>query len=313
MLIFEDVVVVEVTRWAWMSDGGEEHFYARDFEASTVSKAHLSILRQGTGTMKSTRCAFSTAAALHRVFIAPIELVQPGQSKLQFTPRTISSTSTSALRCSTRAPRLLVSQQQKCYASSAAVRSRLPRDDEIKAWSISLVGEDGKLQDPQPTFDVLDSIDRKKDTLVVVVPGEPGVPPICKIMNKEAMRAAEKAKLKGARSAVTEKTIELNWAIDANDLSHRMMKMKGFLMKGNRVDIVLGAKRKGKKATVEEAEALIARVKAAVAEVEGTRESKPADGKLLGVYTLQFEGKLKKGKKDNEVETAEEDREIAPA
>jgi translation initiation factor IF-3 len=92
-----------------------------------------------------------------------------------------------------------------------------------------------------------------------------------------------------------------------------MMKMKGFLMKGNRVEIVLGAKRKGKKATVEEAEALIARVKAAVVEVEGTRESKPADGKLLGVYTLQFEGKLKKAKKDNEVETAEEDREIAPA
>ncbi|KAH8789042.1 hypothetical protein F5882DRAFT_402647 [Hyaloscypha sp. PMI_1271] len=263
--------------------------------------------------MKSTRCAFSTATALHRVFIAPIELVQPGQSQLQFTPRTISSTSTSALRCSIRAPRLLVSQQQKCYASSAAVRSRLPRDDEIKAWSISLVGEDGKLQDPQPTLDVLDSIDRKKDTLVVVVPGEPGVPPICKIMNKEAVRAAEKAKLKGARSAVTEKTIELNWAIDANDLSHRMTKMKGFLMKGNRVEIVLGAKRKGKKATVEEAEALIARVKAAVAEVEGTRASKPADGKLLGVYTLQFEGTLKKGKKDNVVETAEEEREIAPA
>jgi translation initiation factor IF-3 len=132
-------------------------------------------------------------------------------------------------------------------------------------------------------------------------------------MNKEAMRAAEKAKLKGARSTVTEKTIELNWAIDANDLSHRMTKMKGFLMKGNRVEIVLGAKRKGKKATVEEAEALIARVKAAAAEVEGTRESKPADGKLLGVYTLQFEGKLKKGKKDSEVETAEEEREIAPA
>jgi hypothetical protein len=38
MLIFEDVVVVEVTRWAWMSDGGEEHFYARDFEASTSPK-----------------------------------------------------------------------------------------------------------------------------------------------------------------------------------------------------------------------------------------------------------------------------------
>jgi hypothetical protein len=42
MLIFEDVVVVvEVTRWAWMLEGGEEHFYARDFEASTVFKSSL--------------------------------------------------------------------------------------------------------------------------------------------------------------------------------------------------------------------------------------------------------------------------------
>ncbi|KAN0106511.1 hypothetical protein V8E51_009387 [Hyaloscypha variabilis] len=251
--------------------------------------------------MKSSRCAFSTAAALRRVFIAPIEFLPSRQSQLQFTRRTLSSPSTSALQWRARAPKLLFSHQQKCYASSAAVRSRLPRDEEIKAWSIIVVAEDGKLQDAQPTIDVLDSIDRKKDSLVVVVPGEPGVPPICKIMNKEAMRAAEKAKLKGARSGVTEKTIELNWAIDGNDLSHRMTKMKGFLQKGFRVEVVLGAKRKGRKATTEEAEALIAKVRATAGEVEGTKESKPMDGKLLGMLTLQFEGKLKKGKKETEV------------
>lgn len=244
--------------------------------------------------MKSSRCAFSTAVALHRVFIAPIELVRPRES-VQVTRRTISSISTSGPRCRAKAPRLLLPHQQKYYASSAAVKSRLPRDDEIKAWSISLVGEDGKLQDPRPTLDVLDSIDRKRDSLVVVVPGEPGVPPICKIMNKEAMRAAEKAKLKGARGGVTEKTIELNWAIDGNDLSHRLVKLKGFLGKGFRVEVVLGAKRKGRKATVEEAETLIQRVKEAVGEVEGAKESKPMDGKLLGVLMMQFEGKLKKG------------------
>ncbi|KAE9370347.1 hypothetical protein N431DRAFT_426723 [Stipitochalara longipes BDJ] len=253
--------------------------------------------------MKSSRCAFSTAAALHRVFIAPIEHLPSRQPQFQFTRRTIFSTSTSTLQSRARAPRHLLPHQQKCYASSAAVKSRLPRDDEIKAWSITVVGEDGKLQDPRPTLDVLDSIDRKKDSLVVVVPGEPGVPPICKIMNKEAMRAAEKAKLKSARGSVTEKTIELNWAIDGNDLNHRMMKMKGFLQKGYRVEVVLGAKRRGRKATAEEAEELIARVRAAVAEVEGTKESKPMDGKLLGVLTLQFEGKLKKGKKESELDT----------
>jgi len=39
---------------------------------------------------------------------------------------------------------------------------------------------------------------------------------------------------------------------------------------------------------------LIEKVKKAAGEVEGTRESKPKDGKLLGMLTLQFEGKLKK-------------------
>jgi translation initiation factor IF-3 len=260
--------------------------------------------------MKSSRCAFSTATALHRVFIAPIELVQPRQSHIHFPLRTISSGSTSPPRCTTRTPRLLLFHQQKCYASSAAVKSRLPRDDEIQAWSVTLVGEDGRLQDPRPTVDVLDSIDRKKDSLVVVVPGEPGTPPICKIMNKEAMRAAEKAKAKAARGSIVEKTIELNWAIDGNDLSHRLMKMKGFLQKGCRVEVVLGAKRKGRKATEEEAEALIERVRKAVGEVDGAKESKPRDGKLLGLLTLQFEGTLKKGK-EADVDRAKE--EVAPA
>jgi translation initiation factor IF-3 len=192
--------------------------------------------------MSSSRCALSTAAALHRVFIAPIE-----QSQLQFARRSVSTTS--APRCPNRAPKLLFFQQQRCYASSPAVKSRLPRDDEIKSWSVTLVGEDGKLQEPRSTAAILESIDRKKDSLVVVVPGEPGVPPICKIMNKQAMREAEKAKAKSAKGVVTEKTIELNWAIDGNDLSHRLVKMKGFLDKGNRVEIVMGAKKRGRKAT----------------------------------------------------------------
>jgi translation initiation factor IF-3 len=267
-------------------------FYARECETPAFSNAHCQLNDQAIGVMKSSKCAFSTAAALHRVFIAPIEIFRPGQS--QFTQRTISSTSASTLRFTSRAPRYLLAHQQKCYASSAAAKSRLPRDDEIKSWSVTLVGEDGKLQDPRPTLDILDSIDRKKESLIVVVPGEPGTPPICRIMNKEAMRVAEKAKAKAARGSITEKTIELNWAIDGNDLNHRLMKMKGFLQKGFRVDVVLGAKRKGRKATEEEAEALIEKVKKAAGEVEGTRESKPKDGKLLGMLTLQFEGKLKR-------------------
>jgi translation initiation factor IF-3 len=95
------------------------------------------------------------------------------------------------------------------------MKSRLPRDDEIRSWTVILVNEEGTLDDPRSKLDILESIDRTKESLVVVVPGEPGTPPICKIMNKKTMREGEKARAKAARgSGVTTKTIELNWAID---------------------------------------------------------------------------------------------------
>jgi len=237
--------------------------------------------------MRSSRCASSTAAALHRIFIAPIEQSQPRLAR-----RTVSSTSIP--RYLNRAPRLVLSQQQRCHASSVIVKGRLPRDDEIQSWSVTLVDEDGKLQEPRSTAAILSDIDRKEESLVVLVPGEPGIPPICKIMNKQAMREAEKAKAKSAKGMVTEKTIELNWAIDGNDLNHRLVKMKGFLEKGHRVEVVMGVKRKGRKATEEEGEALLKRIRGAVQEVEGARELKAMNGKLLGVAMITFEGKMKK-------------------
>ena len=136
--------------------------------------------------MRGSICAFNPAAALHRVFIAPIE-----RSKLQLIPQ-----ASSPYSFLSAAPKLS-SQQRRCYAEPA--KRRLPRDDEIKAWSVALVNEDGRLEDPRPTYDILQSIDRKTQSLVTVAAGEPGVPPICKIMEKKEMREAEKARAKAAR------------------------------------------------------------------------------------------------------------------
>jgi translation initiation factor IF-3 len=160
---------------------------------------------------------------------------------------------------------------------------------------VILVDEEGKLTDPRSTSDILSTIDRRTHTLVIVVPGEPGTPPICKIMNKQAMRESEKAKSKANKNpAATVKTIELNWAIDANDLGHRLNKMKGFLGKGFKVEVVMAGKKKGRKATAEEAEGLIRRIKEAVEVVKGAREMKPMEGKILGQATIYAEGKAQK-------------------
>ncbi|PSS13150.1 hypothetical protein M430DRAFT_36283 [Amorphotheca resinae ATCC 22711] len=239
--------------------------------------------------MRSPRCIFSAATALHRVFIAPIE-----QSNLQFALRIPSSTAFIS-----HSPAYILPQQRRCYAAPSSTERRLPRDDQIKSWSVTLVDENGKLSEPRQTSAVLDSIDRNKDSLVVVAQGEPGTPPICRIMNKKAMRDAEKAKAKAARgSSITTKTIELNWAIDKGDLWHRMDKMKQFLSKGFRVEIMLASKKKGRQATVEEAEELLRKIKEAVGEVEGSKETKPMEGKLLKAATLYLEGKaVQKGQK----------------
>ena len=125
-------------------------------------------------------------------------------------------------------------------------------------------------------------------------------------MNKKAMRDAEKAKQVAARkSMVATKTIELNWAIDGNDLEHRLHRMRDFLGKGNKVEVMMAPKRKGRKATEEEARVLVQRIREAI-EREGARESKTMEGKLLGTATIYAEGKRKRNL-EHEIEGAKED------
>lgn len=245
--------------------------------------------------MRNSRCVFNTAMALHRIFIAPIErsnLTLLQHSSPYSLPRTT-------------APKLLPHHQTRNYAQTKAEKGRLPRDDEIKSWAVSLVNEEGHLEEPRSTSAVLSSINRKTHSLVTVSAGEPGSPPICKIMDKKAMRDAEKAKAVAARrSTVTTKTIELNWAIDGNDLGHRLQRIRDFLGKGNRVEVMMAPKRKGRKASEEEAQVLVERIREAIGGCEA-KEFKPMEGKLLGTATIYAEGKRRVVKDDGGEETVQ--------
>ena len=106
---------------------------------------------------------------------------------------------------------------------------------------------------------------------------------------------SEKARLKAARRGGTgssSKTLEMNWAIDKNDLAHRMEKMTKFLQKGLKVEVALASKRKGKgrQATEEEAEELLRSIRDVARGVEGVREIKPIQGKLLKTVSMFFGG-----------------------
>lgn len=146
--------------------------------------------------------------------------------------------------------------------------------------------------------------------LVIVQPSdEPGKPPICKIIDKKEMYNKEKERKKKLKSSATSKTIELNWALDGNDLKHRIVRMQEFLGKGYKLEVVLAPKRKGRVATEEEAEELLRNIRAAVEEVKGSRETATMSGTLLATATLFFEGKIQKQTKEEKAEAKAAERE----
>lgn len=245
----------------------------------------------------------STAQALHRVFVASVE----SHPHLRLFP---------SLLCSSHPLRQQTPHHHRSSPSRLHIRHyarpsshptsrRLPRDEEIQSPLIQLVNDDCKLDPPAARSAILSSINRTTHFLVQVQPPSPSSaastdedsPAVCKVMGKLAMRDAERARAKSARNTLQSiKHLELNWAIDSNDLDHRLGKLQDFLEKGMRVEMVLAAKRKGRKATAEEAVSLLRRIRERVAQVHGAKETRDMDGKVLGLATLFFDGAGAKAK-----------------
>jgi translation initiation factor IF-3 len=93
------------------------------------------------------------------------------------------------------------------------------------------------------------------------------------------------------------KNLELNWAIAGGDLKHRLERLKEFLREGRKVEILLGPKKRGKKATEQEANAVIKAVRDAAGECKGASEVK-AEGTVGAVMTVVFEGRKIEEKKE---------------
>ncbi|MCJ1363538.1 hypothetical protein MMC16_002645 [Acarospora aff. strigata] len=222
--------------------------------------------------MKTLRCFTSTASALDYIFLG--------------------GTGSTRRSLSTFLDGRFVANAQP----QNAFQQKLVRlhDANIQAREVRVVDENNTLKPPAPLLEVLKSFDRKLYTLVQVSPTEEGKIPVCKIFEKKALREAERAKAKAKKDPATlVKQLELNWAISPNDLGHRLNKMVEFLEQGKRVEVILAGKRKGRKATEEEAVNVLKSVRARVTKTEGAREWKDMEGKVSEQVTLFFEGKLK--------------------
>ena len=78
--------------------------------------------------------------------------------------------------------------------------------------------------------------------------------------------------------------------------------MKKFLKEGRKVEVTLGPKKHGRKATPEEANAVFKAIENAVADCKGARETK-REGEVGGIMTVVYEGK-KVEKKEGDDEAA---------
>lgn len=122
--------------------------------------------------------------------------------------------------------------------------------------------------------------------------------PVCRIVNKkEAYQKAQRVKEESKERKKLEdkgksvKTLELNWAMDPNDLGHRLSKVEEFLKDGRKVEVILASKKRGRKASVEECKDVLARIRGVVGAVDGAKEAKGMEGKVGGFATMFFQGR----------------------
>jgi len=154
---------------------------------------------------------------------------------------------------------------------------------------------------PVTRYDVMKNLDTKLYRLVQLSPDddpEHWDKPICKIVSKKSVYESEqrkKAQQKEAKAIKSKeqslKTLELNWAIDPNDLGHRLDKVKEFLAEGRKVEIVLASKKRGRKASAQECKDVLDKIKTAAGKVQGAVEAKPFEGKMAGFGTVVLQGK----------------------
>ena len=191
---------------------------------------------------------------------------------------------------------------------AATPGSAFTDDEAIKSFKVYVVNADNKLDDPILLHDALaarNKDDKGKFTEILrqVQPASPSLLfPICKYMSLKSLKEKELALEKHERmeraSRKQSKRLELNWTIGDNDLAHRMERLREFLSKGRSVEVTLGTQRKRgwqkkRPDSLETAEQLVQKVKAAAFEVNGSREAKEMTGDMGNMVVLYFEGPRK--------------------
>jgi translation initiation factor IF-3 len=257
--------------------------------------------------MPPTHHISSTSRALYRVFVLP-NLRTPSSSgiPIQFAPAFAPTYGPPSIPVPVT-PLNQAQVRHKSYAKKDTRRHALSDyftvDNAITAPRVNFVDAEGRFFEDVATLDALNSFNKVTHHLVQVTPGrvdeygapDPAHPPVCRVVSKMDLRAQHEKKVEVARKqakGVTgppQKNLELNWAIGGGDLKHRINKLEQFLLEGRRVEVLLGPKKKGRKATEEEADTVFKAVMSAADQCKAKEIKR--EGKLGAVFTVIFEGK----------------------
>lgn len=154
-------------------------------------------------------------------------------------------------------------------------------DEDINEQLVQVVSSDSNaLLPPQSPLVVLARINRETHTLVEVSPASETRVAICRIFTKQEAVEMEKPNSKESKPKQKSiKQLEFSWTIDANDLRHKLTRIKGFLEGGRRVELII-ANRKGRRGakarevTKEDRDKLVASIRAFAKGLDGVKEWK---------------------------------------
>ena len=112
---------------------------------------------------------------------------------------------------------------------------------------------------------------------------------ISELLKVAAQRDKALKEVEKQRKEAKPKTIELNWAISENDLALKLKQLEQFLDRGRKVEVMLAAKKRQRKASEEEASAVMQKLRDKVEEC-GAKVDK-MEGNVLGQTVLTIHKK----------------------
>jgi len=174
--------------------------------------------------------------------------------------------------------------------SSTPVRqdrlAEFTKDEDIETTEVQVKQPDGKLSEPQNLHALLQSLDRRNQLVVQLSkPGERKYAVVRVHDRMDLLKQVREREALAKQTAMAQrekrpKQLELNWAISEHDLDIKLKQMEQFLQKGKKVEILLASKAKQRRATREEAEQVLQKIRERMHHI-GAREVKAMEGQVL--------------------------------